>query len=96
MISSFRVDTSFMTWKLFGGTVTNIGKTKGGEIFKITIEHDDGVEEEWLAWWWYCLDTSDIVGDAHNKKMRKGEAAEGSPRMFICGEEGCEYEAGCC
>ena len=65
------------------------------EIVKIIIEYDDGDEEE------YDWPDDDIVLDLavenieekKDKRRRKGEGDKGSPRMFICGEEGCEYES---
>ena len=92
-----RIKSKLDDGEWYGGIVSNIGRTKGGgeEIVKIIIEYDDGDEEE------YDWPDGDIVLDLavenmeekKEKRRRKGEVDKGSPRMFICGEEGCEYES---
>ena len=76
------------------GDINKVTRGKGGEIVKVVIRFDDGAKEE-RDW----PDANIVVDSGANKeekkdrKRSKREANEGSPRMFVCGEEGCEYES---
>ena len=77
--------------------MTNVIRgTKGGDVVvKVGILYDDG-DEEVRTWPDIDILVVDRVENNEEKKdkkkSRKDEVGNGSPRTFICGEGGCEYE----
>ena len=71
-----------------------VKRGKCGDVIKIGILHDDGEKEErdWPAKN-IAEDTDENNEEKKDKKRSKIEADTGSQRMFLCGEEGCEYES---
>ena len=76
------------------GAISKIIKGKGGEVVKVGIRFDDGEKEvrDWPAKN-IAVDNDNNNEEKTEKKRSKIEADAGSPRMFACGEKGCEFES---
>ena len=63
-------------------------------MVKVVIRFDDGEKEErdWPAKD-IAVDNDENNDEKKERKRSKIEADAGSPRMFVFGERGCEYES---
>ena len=94
-------------WHEVGG-IDKITRGKDGKIIKVVILFDDGIKQEhvWPNKNIAVIGGTGTAGEKKEKRVRSGTEEEkkgsgnrrevmvdeGGPKMFKCGEEGCEYE----
>ena len=101
-----RVKSKFDDVDCYEGSVTNVKRKRSGEVYKISIQYDDGDGEECN---WPDEDIivvgrgRELVGEKKTKKGGSGVYEIGGigdgrvndnkleERIFSCGEPGCEY-----